>query len=46
MTYFLLRQTTCFFIPLVAPCKPLLILKDNSEKGGSLILQIIYLSKL
>ena len=24
MTYFPLRQTTCFFIPLVAPCKPLL----------------------
>lgn len=26
MTYFPLRQTTCFFIPLVAPCKPLLAL--------------------
>ena len=26
MTYFPLRQTTCFFIPLVAPCKPLLTL--------------------
>lgn len=25
MTYFPLRQTTCFFIPLVAPCKPLLM---------------------
>lgn len=25
MTYFPLRQTTCFFIPLVAPCKPLLV---------------------
>ena len=25
MTYFPLHQTTCFFIPLVAPCKPLLI---------------------
>ena len=24
MTYFPLRQTTCFFIPLVAPCTPLL----------------------
>ena len=24
MTYFPLYQTTCFFIPLVAPCKPLL----------------------
>ena len=24
MTYFPLHQTTCFFIPLVAPCKPLL----------------------
>lgn len=28
MTYFPLRQTTCFFIPLVAPCKPLLITID------------------
>ena len=27
MTYFPLRQTTCFFIPLVAPCKPLLYTK-------------------
>ena len=26
MTYFPLRQTTCFFIPLVAPCKPLHVL--------------------
>lgn len=26
MTYFPLHQTTCFFIPLVAPCKPLLII--------------------
>lgn len=25
MTYFPLRQTTCFFIPLVAPCTPLLV---------------------
>lgn len=25
MTYFPLHQTTCFFIPLVAPCKPLLL---------------------
>lgn len=24
MTHFPLRQTTCFFIPLVAPCPPLL----------------------
>lgn len=24
MTYFPLHQTTCFFIPLVAPCTPLL----------------------
>ena len=29
MTYFPLRQTTCFFIPLVAPCKPLLELVDE-----------------
>ena len=26
MTYFPLHQTTCFFIPLVAPCKPLLLI--------------------
>lgn len=35
MTYFPLRQTTCFFIPLVAPCKPLLgilkITQDNNR---------------
>lgn len=30
MTYFPLRQTTCFFIPLVAPCKPLLPLENNN----------------
>ncbi len=29
MTYFPLHQTTCFFIPLVAPCKPLLISSNN-----------------
>lgn len=28
MTYFPLHQTTCFFIPLVAPCKPLLLRLD------------------
>ena len=28
MTYFPLYQTTCFFIPLVAPCKPLLMIID------------------
>ncbi len=32
MTYFPLRQTTCFFIPLVAPCKPLLISNDTKIK--------------
>ena len=31
MTYFPLRQTTCFFIPLVAPCKPLLS-KEQYER--------------
>lgn len=48
MTYFPLHQTTCFFIPLVAPCKPLLGLgyglvtsrvltrKDQSEMDCSL----------
>lgn len=35
MTYFPLRQTTCFFIPLVAPCKPLLPL--NKRLPGILI---------
>lgn len=29
MTYFPLHQTTCFFIPLVAPCKPLLVSNDT-----------------
>ena len=29
MTYFPLHQTTCFFIPLVAPCKPLLDLVNK-----------------
>ena len=35
MTYFPLHQTTCFFIPLVAPCKPLLIKEEqyNQEHG-------------
>ena len=35
MTYFPLHQTTCFFIPLVAPCKPLLLfaLYTDWEKG-------------
>ena len=32
MTYFPLRQTTCFFILLVAPCKPLLWFNDNTEQ--------------
>ena len=33
MTYFPLRQTTCFFIPLVAPCKPLLanLFAENNQ---------------
>lgn len=31
MTYFPLHQTTCFFIPLVAPCKPLLAMDDSQE---------------
>ena len=36
MTYFPLHQTTCFFIPLVAPCKPLLVVfnKDNKNFAG------------
>ena len=29
MTYFPLHQTTCFFIPLVAPCTPLLSLLEK-----------------
>lgn len=31
MTYFPLHQTTCFFIPFVAPCKPLLHLLDTTS---------------
>lgn len=31
MTYFPLRQTTCFFISLVAPCKPLLMLENQGK---------------
>lgn len=31
MTYFPLHQTTCFFIPLVAPCKPLLRWTDKKQ---------------
>ena len=41
MTYFPLRQTTCFFIPLVAPCKPLLI-KNFSELLGGFDLRFNY----
>ena len=43
MTYFPLRQTTCFFIPLVAPCKPLLGIKygktilENDYKASAII---------
>ena len=32
MTYFPLHQTTCFFIPLVAPCKPLLAIDEERTK--------------
>lgn len=32
MTYFPLHQTTCFFIPLVAPCKPLLASSLNKAR--------------
>lgn len=37
MTYFPLHQTTCFFIPLVAPCKPLLQFrkKHSAIRNGS-----------
>ena len=31
MTYFPLHQTTCFFIPLVAPCPPLLAFVQSAE---------------
>ena len=34
MTYFPLYQTTCFFIPLVAPCKPLLSSGDYKITKG------------
>ena len=36
MTYFPLRQTTCFFIPLVAPCTPLLANIENNGQHPSL----------
>ena len=35
MTYFPLRQTTCFFIPLVAPCKPLLAMYDKKKEKAA-----------
>ena len=38
MTYFPLHQTTCFFIPLVAPCKPLLMLNDKNKMTLTLAL--------
>ena len=43
MTYFPLRQTTCFFIPLVAPCKPLLvkIKKHFNQSTMSLLFYVI-----
>lgn len=31
LTLFPLYQTTCFFIPLVAPCTPLLAFRNGSE---------------
>lgn len=34
MTYFPLHQTTCFFIPLVAPCKPLLTRYDEQLRDS------------
>ena len=36
MTYFPLRQTTCFFIPLVAPCTPLLTDLEYKEAAKKL----------
>ena len=35
MTYFPLHQTTCFFIPLVAPCKPLLDLLERTAENAA-----------
>lgn len=35
MTLFPLYQPTCFFIPLVAPCKPLLTTMDNKSPYGT-----------
>lgn len=42
MTYFPLYQTTCFFIPLVAPCKPLLM--NNKKIAFVFSNQIYYIS--
>lgn len=46
MTYFPLRQTTCFFIPLVAPCKPLLpsfweTFEDEIKTGNIVLLDMV-----
>lgn len=42
MTYFPLRQTTCFFISLVAPCKPLLgINYDKATKKRECVIEKI-----
>ena len=40
MTYFPLRQTTCFFIPLVAPCKPLLTKYEKKYHSPLIFLEL------
>ena len=50
LTFFPLYQTTCFFIPLVAPCTPLLALIDvyrrSDEKSAEQIeVELLALSK-
>ena len=42
MTYFPLRQTTCFFIPLVAPCKPLLVNIDIKDFFPTVTLEQVF----
>lgn len=45
MTYFPLHQTTCFFIPLVAPCKPLLVVfYMKKSRRTNTVQQLLFVS--
>lgn len=41
LTLFPLYQTTCFFIPLVAPCPPLLSYRDTSTNSNTVEGQLV-----